>query len=128
MRGVNKDNVIGNATHDVEPRHSQNGKPVSRIRLATNHLVKDQEETPFHAIVCWDRLAETMAIRALRVRRRGATDRHASLVTRRAISHLGEVACLDPQSQSEHSTNEHVEKSHVTIVATSVAPSSPRPL
>lgn len=80
MRGVNTDNVIGNATHDVEPRHSQNGIPVSRIRLATDRLVKDQEEAPFHAIVCGERLAETTAISAFRVRHRGATERHASLV------------------------------------------------
>src|SRR5215208_7666683 len=61
MRGVNNVILIGNATRDAELRHTQNGKPVSSIRLATNRTIKDQEETQFHSIVCWDRLAETTA-------------------------------------------------------------------
>jgi single-strand DNA-binding protein len=59
MRGVNKVILIGNATRDAELRHTQNGKSVSNIRLATNRSVKGEEETQFHTIVCWDRLAET---------------------------------------------------------------------
>ena len=35
MRGVNKVILIGNATRDAELRHTQNGKAVSSIRLAT---------------------------------------------------------------------------------------------
>ena len=61
MRGVNKVILIGNATRDAELRHTQNGKAVSNIRLATNRVVKGEEETQFHTIVCWDRLAETTA-------------------------------------------------------------------
>ena len=37
------------------------GKPVSSLRLATNRQIKGEEETQFHSIVCWDRLAETTA-------------------------------------------------------------------
>ena len=61
MRGVNKVILIGNATRDAELRHTSTGKPVSSIRLATNRTINGQEETQFHAIVCWDRLAETTA-------------------------------------------------------------------
>jgi single-strand DNA-binding protein len=61
MRGVNKVILIGNATRPAELRHTQTGKPVSSIRLATNRTIKGEEETQFHAIVCWDRLAETTA-------------------------------------------------------------------
>jgi len=61
MRGVNKVILIGNATRDAELHHTQTGKTVSSIRLATNRQVKGEEETQFHAIVCWDRLAETTA-------------------------------------------------------------------
>src|SRR4029450_4428174 len=61
MRGVDKVILIGNATRDAELRHTQNGKPVSSIRLATNRQIKGEEETQFHSIVCWDRLAETTA-------------------------------------------------------------------
>lgn len=53
------DRQIGNATRDAELRHTQSGKPVSNIRLATNRKVHGQELTQFHTIVCWDMLAET---------------------------------------------------------------------
>ena len=61
MRGVNKVILVGNATRDAELRHTQSGKPVSNIRLATNRVVNGNEETQFHGVVCWDKLAETTA-------------------------------------------------------------------
>jgi single-strand DNA-binding protein len=61
LRGINKVILIGNATRDAELRHTQTGKAVSSLRLATNRQVKGEEETQFHSIVCWDRLAETTA-------------------------------------------------------------------
>ena len=61
MRGVNNVILIGNATRDAELRHTQNGKSVSSIRLATNRSTKGEEEAQFHTVVCWDRLAETTA-------------------------------------------------------------------
>ena len=61
MRGVNKVILVGHATRDAELRHTSTGKAVSSIRLATNRMVNEQEETQFHTVVCWDRLAETTA-------------------------------------------------------------------
>ena len=61
MRGVNKVILIGNATRDAELRHTETGKAVSNLRLATNRTIKGEDETQFHSIVCWDRLAETTA-------------------------------------------------------------------
>ena len=61
MRGVNKVILIGNATRDAELRQTGSGKPVSNIRLATNRMVKGEETTQFHTVVCWDRLAEITA-------------------------------------------------------------------
>ncbi len=61
MRGVNKVILVGNATRDAELRHTQSGKAVSNIRLATNRVVNGQEETQFHTVVCWDTLAEMTA-------------------------------------------------------------------
>ncbi len=61
MAGVNKVILVGNATRAAELRHTQSGKAVSSIRLATNRVVNGNEETQFHAVVCWDRLAETTA-------------------------------------------------------------------
>src|SRR2546425_941466 len=59
MRGVNKVILIGNATRDAELRQTKSGKPVSNIRLATNRMVKGEEVTQFHTVICWDTLAET---------------------------------------------------------------------
>src|SRR5215208_6666790 len=59
MRGVNKVILIGNATRAAELRHTQSGKAVSNIRLATNRTVNDTEEAQYHSIVCWEGLAET---------------------------------------------------------------------
>jgi single-strand DNA-binding protein len=61
MRGVNKVILVGNATRDAELRHTQSGKAVSSIRLATNRKFGENEETQFHSIVCWEGLAETAA-------------------------------------------------------------------
>src|SRR5919109_4984965 len=61
MRGVNKVILLGHATRDAELRHTQTGKAVSSIRLATNRQIKGEEATQFHIVVCWDRLAETTA-------------------------------------------------------------------
>jgi single-strand DNA-binding protein len=51
--------LIGNATRDAELRHTQSGKAVSSMRLATNRKVGDGEETQYHSVVCWEGLAET---------------------------------------------------------------------
>ena len=61
MRGINKVILVGHATRDAELRHTSTGKPVSNIRLATNRVVNGNEETQFHSVVCWDKLAETTA-------------------------------------------------------------------
>jgi single-strand DNA-binding protein len=61
MRGINKVILIGNATRDAELRHTQSGKAVSSIRLATNRTINGQEETQYHSVVCWEGLAETTA-------------------------------------------------------------------
>lgn len=59
MRGINKVILIGNATRDAELHHTQSGKPVSNLRLATNRMVNGQETTQYHTVICWDTLAET---------------------------------------------------------------------
>ena len=61
MRSVNLVILIGNATRDAELHHTQSGKPVSSIRLATNRTINGAEEAQFHTIVCWDKLAEITA-------------------------------------------------------------------
>lgn len=61
MRGVNMVILVGNATRDTELHHTQSGKAVASIRMATNRSVNGEEHPQFHTVVCWDALAETAA-------------------------------------------------------------------
>lgn len=60
---LNKVFLIGRIASDIELLTTQSGKKVCRISLATNRIWKGQdgskrEETNFHNIVLWERLAE----------------------------------------------------------------------
>jgi single-strand DNA-binding protein len=60
---VNKVILVGRLTRDVEIRNTATGQTVASISLATNRFWKDksgarQDQTEFHNIVLWGRLAE----------------------------------------------------------------------
>jgi single-strand DNA-binding protein len=64
MRSLNRVTLIGNLGADPELRHTPGGRPVATIRLATTEVWggKDgqpqQEQTEWHRVVAWGRLAE----------------------------------------------------------------------
>jgi single-strand DNA-binding protein len=63
MRSVNKVILLGNLTRDPELRYTENKKAVCTFGLATNRnwttdTGEKREETKFHRIVAWDKLAE----------------------------------------------------------------------
>lgn len=58
--------VVGNLTRDPELRYTPSGRPVCSFGLATNRRWKDaegnpKEETQFHEIVAWGKLAEIVS-------------------------------------------------------------------
>ena len=60
---INKVILIGNLGADPELRFTQSGTPVASFRIATTERWKDkegnpQEQTEWHNIVAWSRLAE----------------------------------------------------------------------
>jgi len=62
-RSLNKVMLIGNLTRDPELRYTPQSTPVCTIGLATNRSWTDsqgqrQEETEFHRLVAWNKLAE----------------------------------------------------------------------
>ncbi|MEA3355573.1 MAG: single-stranded DNA-binding protein [Patescibacteria group bacterium] len=63
-RSLNKVELIGNLTRDPELRYTPKGTPVCTFGLATNRSWQPssggdrQEETEFHRIVAWNKLAE----------------------------------------------------------------------
>jgi len=63
MYSLNKVQLIGNLTRDPEVRQIPSGQMVCTIGIATNRTWKDQngqkqDQTEFHNVVCWGRLAE----------------------------------------------------------------------
>lgn len=62
-RSLNRVQLIGNLTRDPELRYTPNGTAVCSFGLATNRSWKTdtgekREETEFHRIVSWNKLAE----------------------------------------------------------------------
>lgn len=60
---VNKVILVGNLGRDPEVRSTPSGQPVASFTLATNRRWRDregnrQEQTEWHTVVCWGRLAE----------------------------------------------------------------------
>lgn len=66
MKGLNQVVLIGNLGGDPEMRYTPNGKPVANFSLATSRKYHKAdggdlvEETEWHSIVCWDKLAESV--------------------------------------------------------------------
>ena len=67
MFSLNRATIIGNATRDPEMRYTPNGQAVCSFGVATNRRWSDrntgeaQEETEFHNIVAWGKLAENIS-------------------------------------------------------------------
>ncbi len=62
MINLNRASIIGNCTRDPEMRYIPNGQGVTSFSVATNRRWskdgEDKEETEFHNIVAWGKLAE----------------------------------------------------------------------
>lgn len=60
---INRVILVGNVAADPESRMTQSGTAVTNFRMATNRVYTDrngekQEQTEFHRVVAWARLAE----------------------------------------------------------------------
>jgi len=63
---LNRAQIIGNITQDIELKQTPNGQNVTSFSIATNRNWVDaswnrQEQTEFHNIVLWGKLAEIAA-------------------------------------------------------------------
>jgi single-strand DNA-binding protein len=63
-KSINKVFLLGNLTRDPEMKQSEGKKPVCIFGLATNRswtteTGEKREETEFHRVIAWDKLAET---------------------------------------------------------------------
>ncbi len=63
-RGINKVILIGRLGQDPQVRHTQDNRPVTRLRVATSETWKDRvtgerrESTEWHTVVCFGQAAE----------------------------------------------------------------------
>ncbi|AKM82137.1 TPA: single-stranded DNA-binding protein [Candidatus Berkelbacteria bacterium] len=63
MFSLNRAQIVGNLTRDPEMRSTPNGQSVTSFSVATNRRWKDkdgttQDQTEFHNVVAWGKLAE----------------------------------------------------------------------
>lgn len=63
---LNKAQLIGRVTQDIDLKTTPSGKSVCTFSIATNQVWKDQsgqkkEKTDFHNIVAWDKQAELIS-------------------------------------------------------------------
>ena len=66
MYSLNRAQLVGNVTRDPEIRSTPNGQSVCSFSVATNRRWRDkegnnQEQTEFHNVVAWSKLAEIIA-------------------------------------------------------------------
>jgi single-strand DNA-binding protein len=66
MYSLNRATILGNLTRDPELRYTPNGQAVLNFGVATNRRYKNSstgevvEDTQFHDVVAWGKLAETI--------------------------------------------------------------------
>ncbi len=117
-KGLNKVMLIGRLGKDPEIRYMQNGTAVANFTMATNRNVKKgdawEEETDWHRIVAWDKLAETvgkymkkgqMVYIEGQLRTRDWEDKEGN---KRQTTEVfaKDMQLLTPKSQSEYSSDE----------------------
>lgn len=66
MYSLNRAQIVGNVTRDVEMRYTPNGQAVCSFSVATNRRWRDkegnnQEQTEFHNVVAWGKVAEIIS-------------------------------------------------------------------
>jgi single-strand DNA-binding protein len=61
MASVNKVILVGNLGRDPETRYSADGAAITNVSIATTYKYKEKEETEWHRIVFFSKLAEIAA-------------------------------------------------------------------
>lgn len=60
MSGINKVIIVGRLGQEPEIRFTAAGNPVANMSVATSKKYKGEEETEWHRIVCFGKLAEVI--------------------------------------------------------------------
>ena len=57
MSGINTATIVGRMGQDPEVRYTANGDPVANLSIATSKKYKGEEETEWHRVVCFGKMA-----------------------------------------------------------------------
>jgi single-strand DNA-binding protein len=60
MSGINQAIIVGRMGQDPEVRYAANGNAVANLSIATSKKYKGEEETEWHRVVCFGKLAEVV--------------------------------------------------------------------
>jgi single-strand DNA-binding protein len=60
MSGINKVIIVGRLGQEPEIRYTAAGNPVANMSVATSKKYKGEEETEWHRIVCFGKLADVI--------------------------------------------------------------------
>jgi single-strand DNA-binding protein len=60
MSGINKAIIVGRLGQEPEIRYTAAGNPVANMSVATSKKYKGEEETEWHRIVCFGKLADVI--------------------------------------------------------------------
>jgi single-strand DNA-binding protein len=60
MSGINKAIIVGRLGQEPEIRYTAAGNPVANMSVATSKKYKGEEETEWHRVVCFGKLADVV--------------------------------------------------------------------
>jgi single-strand DNA-binding protein len=60
MSGINQAIIVGRMGQEPEVRYAANGNAVANLSIATSKKYKGEEETEWHRVVCFGKLAEVV--------------------------------------------------------------------
>lgn len=116
MSGINKVVIVGRLGKDPEVRYTQNGNAVANLSVATSKKYKGEEETEWHRIVCFSKVAEVAEkylrkgdlagfegeLRTRKWQDQGGNDRYSTEIIVHNLHLLGSSSDRPAQQPADH--------------------------
>ena len=116
MSGTNVAIIVGRMGQDPEVRYAANGNAVANLSIATSKKYKGEEETEWHRIVCFGKLADVVRewvhkgdligiqgeIRTRKWQDQQGNDRYSTEIIAHRMDMLGSKNRSDSQDNTDH--------------------------
>jgi single-strand DNA-binding protein len=130
MSGINQAIIVGRMGQEPEVRYAANGNAVANLSIATSKKYKGEEETEWHRVVCFGKLAEVVQqyvhkgdligirgeIRTRKWQDNTGHDRYSTEIIAHNMDMLGSKSRSDSQDNTDHrpkpADNHHPDKGH----------------